>query len=310
MAQRAGAPPHHPSNAQRGRSDLQGVAPRKTWPTGSSWPSADPGSEPGPRPCQLGGTPASGAHNRGASHKGSIPRRAGHIPAECHSAPPTAPPCPPHTVPIVCPRHLEVPLASGPNTSHALPFPGGAHEPSTPLQVPGPSGQQKHRAFIWEPRTGHPGHARALDLDSFLSPECRPRAASRPAPTCTPVGQALPRERIPSYTPGADSGSTGACQGHPARPWQDGIQPGSVWIPAHVLSTPAGAAQRRRRRLGAAGREQGPRLRLGSSAFPHVHPGCRLDGLGGQLGSGGCPLGEGAPPSQPFCGFPFLPGLL
>lgn len=188
VAQRAGALPRHPSKAQRVRSDLQGVHPGRPGPRKLPAPAV-PGSDSGLR-CQVGRTPGSGAHNRGAGHRGAS--QTGRV----HSCwvpfcPPSAPPCPPYTVPIVCPRHLELPL--WPQHLPCPPLPGGAHKPSA---LPGPQTQQAAEqpciylgTKLGSERAGGLSQVtqakpKALGLNSFLPPKCRPPGS--------PAGQRQP----------------------------------------------------------------------------------------------------------------------
>lgn len=83
----------------------------------------------------------------------------------------------PHTVPIVCPRHFELPLPPASNTSPHPPIPRwGPTSSNIHLLVPDPKGQAM--PFIWEP-----GKERS-EKESGLLQATQTARNSRPANSC------------------------------------------------------------------------------------------------------------------------------
>lgn len=145
-------------------------------------------------------------HGGGAGHEGSdgltLPDRPAH---SCWGAtgPPTPPhPAPPHTVPIVCPRHFELPL---PPASDTTPHPpvaraggGGLHKPKHPCLSPQPPKGQPHQ----------------LSGSQAMTREGRQLAPSHPGQNSNPWTQ-TPMHFSSLRTPLPNSSTQGG-SGHPS----------------------------------------------------------------------------------------------
>lgn len=113
--------------AQRGCSDFQGAGTQELpvcrylpWPL---LPSAIPGSQPRVTGCVWPSRePTTGYRPRGEPCA-RIPRQANTFLLGCHCATLPSRPMPPNTVPIVCPRHLELPLSPASDTCPGAPVP-------------------------------------------------------------------------------------------------------------------------------------------------------------------------------------------
>lgn len=162
-------------------------------------------------------------HSGGAGHEGSdgltFPDRPAH---SCWGAtgPPTPPhPAPPHTVPIVCPRHFELPLPLASNTAPHPPVAGGGRAPQAKAHLSQPPAPQRATTpALREPSNDQRGKV------------TRPSHPGQNPNPWTPTPMHFSSLRTPLPNP-----STQGAAGHPSSQLLPRAGPGLCW----PLATPA-----------------------------------------------------------------------